>query len=174
VDPAGLYGSFNLYIYAEGNPTIYRDPLGLLVQLFCHLVGQGGGLSPHDIAGAIGYKHCFARVKCECEDNNYDKRLEVTGRNRGTGLAEMPENPPDYGEGHGADRIAFLPPDSDSMDCSMEDCILQEYHRRRKEGQPYGSWLSGPNSNTFANDILRACGVQEIFWPAGVPPFTEP
>ncbi|NJL27102.1 MAG: RHS repeat-associated core domain-containing protein [Thermoanaerobaculia bacterium] len=170
--PIGLNDILNLYGFAANNPVVATDPLGLLVQLYCHLVGQGGGISPHDAAGAAGFKHCFVRVRCECSPEPYDLRLEVTGRNWGTGMADIPPVPPTYGDNHGADRVAFRPGDNDSRDCAKEECIRQEYFRRREAGQPYGGYLSGPNSNTFAADLLTRCGTAQIFWPTGVPPFT--
>ncbi|MCL1921287.1 MAG: hypothetical protein FWG50_09470, partial [Kiritimatiellaeota bacterium] len=47
-DPLGLAGGLNLYMYGEGNPVAYMDPLGLCAQ-YTHLGGgfweglQGGG-----------------------------------------------------------------------------------------------------------------------------------
>jgi RHS repeat-associated protein len=176
-DPLGLRGGQNLYIYSRGNPVRFSDAMGLLVQLYCAPVGQGGGFSPSDPAGWLGFRHCFVRIKCGCADNSYDLRLEVVGQDDETGLAKIPEFPPTFSSDHGGIRTAVLPPDSNSNDCKMETCIMKEYQRRRKVGQPYGEgkrgWFQGPNSNTFADDILRACGVSEIFWPAGVTPFTS-
>lgn len=44
----------------------------------------------------------------------------------------------------------------------MENCIVKEYHRLATQGYPYGGWLGRPNSNTFADGLLKACGVQQI------------
>jgi len=169
-DPIGLRGSRNLYAYAEGTPTVLRDPLGLAVELYCHLVGAGGGSGPHDVAGALGYQHCFARVKCECPEP-YDLRLELTGNEGGQGT--IPQPPSSFQLFGPVNRVAYLPADNNSDDCAMENCMVNEYKRLSSAGYPYGGWLSGPNSNTFAGGLLSACGARQIFWPSGVPPFTE-
>jgi hypothetical protein len=147
------------------------------VQLYCVPVGYGGDVGLTDLAGLRGYKHCFVRVKCECQNQSYDLLLEVTEQDDKTGLAVIPQNPPTFSTSHGGSRVALLPADNDSRNCQMEDCILSEYHRRRKAGQPYGpgfsGYLYGPNSNTFANDILTKCGVAYISWPTGVTPYTR-
>lgn len=176
-DPIGLASGPNAYLYAEANPARYSDPLGLLVQLYCHLVGAGGGPwpSPFDMIGMFGYKHCFVRDKCACEGNEYDLVLEVTGRAWLSGRAEFEPEPRPFWQGDPhIERVAFYPPDNNSEECSMEDCILAEYERRKSSGQPYGSAKYGPNSNTFAAELLYSCGVEKIFWPAYVPPFTLP
>jgi hypothetical protein len=172
-DPVRSLDGSSRYLYSRSNPILFTDPLGLLVQLYCHDVGAGGGWSPHDIAGGLGYKHCFVRIKCDCGPETYDQRVEVGGRDWMSGEAEVEVNRP-FGLGGGEQRAAILPADNNSQDCATENCVRNEDQQRRTWGQYYDSYLNGPNSNTYANDVLRACGIRDIIWPSGVPPFTTP
>jgi hypothetical protein len=100
----------------------------------------------------------------------------VTGRDAATGMAEIPSPAPNFELGHNSDIVSFFPTDWDSQDCAKEQCILDRYEELRqggyKYGDPPGGWLEGPNSNTFANDLLGSCGIRTIFWPRGIPPFS--
>ncbi len=174
-DPLGVAAGPALYPYAASAPTRLIDPLGLAVELYCHEVGAGGG-SAHQVAGALGYKHCFVRVTCDCveEGGPFDLRLEVRGRDNG--LGEIPSAPPQFAEGHNAERVPISPADSDGSDCATERCILQLYYDIREEGfeYPITGFRYGPNSNTFTDDLLRGCGTTNIDWPDGVTPFNPP
>jgi hypothetical protein len=169
-DPLGLDGGRNLFSYAASNPLTMLDPLGLKVELYCHPVGAGGGDGLRRAAGRAGFGHCFVRVVCDCPD--YDLRLEVTGRDEETGLGVIPANPPNFATGHNASIVPFSPSDWTSDDCSTENCIRQKYQELRDTGFRYGTpplgWLTGPNSNTFSQELLRSCGIQKIYWPDGI------
>jgi RHS repeat-associated protein len=84
-DPIKFVGGNNFYAYVADNPATWIDPLGLLVEMYCVAIGQGGENRTNAFAGNLGLKHCFLRVKCDCSGNpgggGYDYRLEVTGQN---------------------------------------------------------------------------------------------
>jgi hypothetical protein len=169
----GLRANSNLFAYAAQRPTLFVDPLGLKVELWCHPIGAGGGDSLRQATGSSGFGHCFVRVKCDnCEQGGdpYDLRLEVTGRDGN--LAVVPPTPPSYSGGHNASIVPISPGNWDSNNCDLENCIKERYEfwAERKD-YPYGSYYFGPNSNTFANFLLRGCGIKTIFWPDGIPPY---
>jgi hypothetical protein len=172
----------NLFVYAAGVPTAFADSEGLRVELYCHFVGAGGGLGPFDVAGILGAKHCFVRAKCSCsEGKSYDRRLELTGHvgSKGEFRDEDHEGNNFNTKGHLSSLVPFMPPDSSDDDCTTEDCLVAKYKDFKANGYIYGreptgysGFLAGPNSNTFAHDLLKSCGVETIYWPRGVPPFT--
>jgi hypothetical protein len=72
--------------------------------------------------------------------------------------------------------VAILPSDSNSSDCTMEECVRQKYLALKQRGYLYpapGAYVTGPNSNSFAQELLLSCGVTKIMWPTGIPPFTN-
>jgi RHS repeat-associated protein len=176
-DPIGRVHSTYEYNYAELNPIVKTDSLGLKVELWCAAIGAGQGSGTHAGVGAAGFQHCYLRVKCDrcTEDADpYDLRLEVTGR--ANGQAEIPEVPPRFYVGNSFGSIVPTEPaDWNSQECGTEDCAIRSYHHRREQGQPYGwppkGWFAGPNSNTFANDLLNDCGISVPNWPDGAKPF---
>jgi hypothetical protein len=75
----------------------------------------------------------------------------------------------------GGTQAGIVPPDNDSLDCANEDCLVRAYRQAQRSGYPYpglSGAIRGPNSNTFVNDLLRACGLTPI-WPPGVRPYTN-
>jgi RHS repeat-associated protein len=171
-DPLGLDADVNLYAYALEDPLDLADPFGLLVQLYCAPTGAGGENRVRKAIGALGFGHCFVRAKCDCP--TYDKRLEVTGSSHG--MAVIPKDPPDFNMANHAQRAAILPPDNSTQDCTKADCVRKKYDELRQRGYKYpapSGYISGPNSNTFAAELLTSCGFTQIMWPAGIPPFTE-
>jgi RHS repeat-associated protein len=160
LDPSGYLDGPNRYQYALGNPVNSIDPLGLLVEMYCVAIGQGAG-GVRGLIGGLGFKHCFLRVKCDsCE--KYDYRLEITGENP-PGRADIPD-PQGYSPG-GGNLAGVIPPDNNSQNCENEDCLLKMYQGAKSRGRRYN--MFGPNSNTFVEDLLRACGMKPAF-PPGV------
>jgi len=98
-------------------------------------------------------------------------RLELDGREglaRGTISGEKP-----FSLGHYASIVPISPADWDSKDCEKENCIRRRFNELKSTGYPYpvSGYLFGPNSNTFAAELLGGCGFSKIYFPPGVPPF---
>ena len=160
LDPSGYPDGPNRYEYVLNNPVNAIDPLGLLVEMYCVAIGQGAG-GVRERIGRSGGKHCFLRAKCEsCQ--KYDHRLEVTGENP-PGRADIPD-PQGYSPGGGT-LAGVIPPDNNSQNCENEDCLLKMYKGAKARGRRYS--MFGPNSNTFVEDLLLACGMKPKF-PFGV------
>jgi hypothetical protein len=168
-----LEGGFQPYVYALSNPLTWSDPAGLKVELYCHRVGGGGEDLVHRAVGAAGFSHCFVRIRCNCEaeDGPYDLRLELDGRegfDKGTISGEK-----GFQFGHHASIVPISPADWDSQDCQRENCIRKRFNELKETGYRYPptGYIFGPNSNTFAAELLRSCGITRISFPPGVPPF---
>lgn len=173
-DPLGLDGGGpNVYNYALSNPQAWTDPSGLKVELYCHPVGAGGDSWIRRAVGGAGFSHCFVRIRCDCEGEGgpYDLRLELDGREGGDKGTISGEK--DFAFGHNASIVPISPADWDSSDCETENCIRQRFNDLKESGYRYPrtGYLFGPNSNTFAVELLQSCGIQKVYLPAGVPPY---
>lgn len=98
-------------------------------------------------------------------------RLELDGReglSKGTISGEKK-----FGFGHHASIVPISPSDWDSEDCTAENCIRRRFNELKETGYyyPLSGYLFGPNSNTFAIELLFSCGFTKAYIPPGVPPF---
>lgn len=59
------------------------------------------------------------------------------------------------------------------MDCKVENCIRDRFEQLRKAGYryPVSGYVLGPNSNTFAVELLQGCGITKFYFPPGLTPF---
>jgi hypothetical protein len=79
----------------------------------------------------------------------------------------------DFAFGHHGGIVPISPSDWDSSDCERENCIRKRFNELRESGYDYPPWgyILGPNSNTFAVDLLATCGISKIYFPPGIPPY---
>ena len=154
-------GGVNPYVYADDDPLTEFDPYGLLVEVRCERIGWQGFTRS---TLAAFYHHCFVHTKCPCTKRHpFDKTVE-------TGGAPAGQRPPlhinDFDGSRGSnDGIIVQPPGS--TDCSKEQCILDQANVLMATHPGYNP--RGPNSNTFAHQLLSACGMEALV-PDGDPP----
>lgn len=164
LDPVGLAGRFNApfrpdwHNYANGNPLRFVDPTGLLVEMYCERV-TGHGI------GSLGV-HCFVRVACEDCNQSYDRTLELWGPPPDSPYGRPMDLPFDPAfNGRGTTRRRGLSGPGQPGNCGTERCLLNQFQELGSNLSQY-NW-SGPNSNTFASDMLRGCGLEGDFpWNA--------
>jgi RHS repeat-associated protein len=163
-DPMGLRAGINLFVYANGNPVTTIDPLGLKAELVCKAVGTGGIPIP-------GSKHCRIRVTCEqCGAAPIDVTvgMEFTG-NPPYSMKEWP-----YPQGL-QNYDTTVPIGVDGKDeCNFTKCI-RAYNKLFGEGYTGQDtkWvpkysIPGPNSNTYAQQLLTACDGWTVFPPGAI------
>jgi uncharacterized protein RhaS with RHS repeats len=152
-DPIQYDSGLNLYQYTGGRPTIATDPTGLIpphatqppceekpcegceIKLRCGPVKRGGI--------TLGV-HCGVVVN----DTEY-----------GIGGAPSGEFPDEYANPDQPD--ATPKGSSDNPACCDKSCddvqACIENYRATTDPPPYYPW-DGPNSNTYAHELLKACG----------------
>lgn len=134
-DPLALNNLRNhVYLYAEGNPLLFVDPLGLAAKLCCRLLNNF-------IAGTIaGKRHCYVVADDGTVYGLYPEK--VAGRDLGV---PRTYDPRDVG--------------GSCKECPCDDsgqqnqCLEQQF-----QSYPIGTYKTlSPNSNTFAGTLADAC-----------------
>ena len=147
-DPWGRLGDPHPYNYARSNPLTFADFLGQKSRTCCTPISQTLVLRRE--------KHCFIEVV------NPDSGKKTTYSLHGMGNPRR-----DWG---GPIGCTFVNDHFDSTasgrpgygcgkwseDCAPDECVKQQ-HRNYPSATRYK--LLGPNSNTFAGSVTKACGL---------------
>ena len=150
-DPLRFGGGLaDLFSYVGGDPINLTDPKGLDVELYCEWIGSNRGV------GSLG-NHCFLRVTLP----DFDVTEEIYG---------PADDDPDYPQCEQKGRPKEQPYNRwrkarkrkvHGGYSGVEECILAAFRSHAQQLPPY-MW-NGPNSNTFAQDVLAECGMTGDF-----------
>lgn len=151
-DPIGLGSGPNTYGYALQNPIAKYDPDGLEVRLLCRPLD--GTLA------RTGRQHCFVFVTCPEEGWSATYSLFATGTNsvgwpnRGRKSADDRRDNP-FSQKVASNGVAS-PNQCYSEQCGFEKAVRNRYDSFPSGDVPYNPF--GPNSNSFANDLIVGAG----------------
>lgn len=150
-DPMTFSAGPNFYTYVWNQPTTYVDPLGLLAELYCERIPstRGGGFVADLILLVSQSMHCFVRVAC----GGLDQTLELYGPPE-QGKYGIPARNP-FNPKRGGRKFNIYPP-SRLKCCEFEKRLIDGFNRERTRLPLYNP--KGPNSNTFANQIIMDAG----------------
>lgn len=157
-DPIGLDGGTNLFSYADANPLSRIDPLGLAVNLRCRRVGIAPGLSKGDVAGALGYNHCYLEVVCP-KAGIPTTTISYLGQNVGLQVAIGGISNVDVATTKSGDFDQYpVKNKGTNCDCEIEKCLSQlAKPLHGKKLSVYNEYW-GPNSNSVAHRLILECG----------------
>ena len=129
-DPIGQRGGRNTFVYVDANPLAWIDKFGL-AKFCCRVLGNF-------IPGTLlGKKHCYVRDNSGTTHSLFPKN--------GRGIPT--KNDPSDSSGQCFDCPA------NSCDESQDQCLANAHN-----SYPRGDYdLLGPNSNTYAGTLARAC-----------------
>jgi RHS repeat-associated protein len=153
-DPSKYSGGTNFYRYANNDPAFFVDPSGLAPGCTnCKVEVKCRGIQTKHL-GALGLKHCDARV---------------TGSN-GTqhSLSAGPNGPYNNSTLGGWDTPS--PPDpftgrsiykDDNANCDTANCLINnaDAYQANTAAWPKYKYLGGPNSNTWVRGLFGQCGI---------------
>jgi len=152
-DPAGRQGDQHPHVYAWASPQTWFDPHGLKSRVCC---------TPIEDAFALRqFKHCFIEVQDTPGEESRTYGLHGMGNARrswGGPLGCTFEN-----DGFDQDATSDGATECGAWNetCGADECAENQFGLYSRASE-YS--LMGPNSNTFAGTVARACGLE----PPGV------
>jgi len=162
----------SLYAYVGNNPGIFVDPSGLVARLYCDIIPTGRGRTFWQQVGlAVTHPtHCYLYVSCH-GSGHY---LELYGPPE-NGKYGIPHNdqPFNLDRANNSTQHTLTPPAG--MGCCEFERRLERAFDHQASNLPQYSG-SGPNSNTFVNNIIQEAGGTADFpwnafgWDNGTPP----
>ena len=170
--PFVTHGGFGRTTHANCSPIIparfntdLLDPSGLSAYLYCEQIPttRGGGLLGAAGLALSAARHCYIRVTCP---GKYDVTLEMYGPQPGAPNGRPMMGVPNPARNADATVNPIYPrqPNPDGC-CRFENDLIKQFNLHQPP-PPYNP--RGPNSNTFAAEIIRAAGGLAVFPPSAI------